>query len=162
MPNDWGGPLACRVDGTYGPWVMTNPERLIGMAGIGNKECVAIAQATMTMPLTSLWRGGEIVLGGKLSGNSVNQEAPKGTVIATFIDGRYPSNAHGNHVAIYISQGRDYIYVIDQWSGQVPHYRHIYVKEGMTDRSNNANAFSVVYTLPAAPAVPRRQRTRRR
>ena len=127
--------------------LVTIPENLISLR-TRSKECVALAQEPLGMPLTKMWREGEKVFGGKLIVNGEERDIPKGAVIATFIDGRYKSLAHGNHVAIYYSQGNNFIRVIDQWSGQIPHYRDIYVKEGMTDRSNNANAFSVVYTSP--------------
>lgn len=146
--NKWGGFWLCTNKGN-GPWVMKNPERLVdGNWHTKSHECVAIAQETMLMPRTFKWREGEKVFGGKLNINGENYDIPAGTVVATFINGLYPSKSHGNHVAIYYSQGANYIKVIDQWDSRHPNYRNIYVKEGMTDRSNNANAFSVVYTLP--------------
>ena len=143
MPiDDWGGAIACRTDGLYGPWVMIRPERLLERKNkVGSGQCVAIAQPLLNMPITSLWREGEKVLG--------NNSIARGTVIATFINGLYPSLPHGNHVAIYISQTANTIKVVEQWSSlKKPQERDIPIKEGMNDRSNNANAFSVVYTLP--------------
>lgn len=142
MPDDWGGAVACNANGLYGPWIMNRPERLLERKDkVGSGQCVAIAQPLLKMPVTSLWREGEKVLG--------NNSIAKGTIIATFINGLYPSLKHGNHVAIYISQTTETIKVIEQWSSlQKPQQRDILIKEGMTDRSNNANAFSVVFTLP--------------
>lgn len=152
LDNDWGGFVGSTAIGN-GPWVMTNPERLIGMSPRGSGQCVAIAQSTLVMPHTSWWREGAVVLG--------TSGITRGTVIATFINGRYRSLKHGNHVAIYIGQGEGFIRVVEQWTGQPPQVRDIGLKPGMTDRSNNARAFSVVYTLPAAPHVPHHARTRR-
>lgn len=72
-----------------------------------------------------------------------------------FIDKRYPSKVHGNHVAIYLSQTKNSITVKDQWNvrnkkgeivrHQEPHERTIFT--GGNGLSNDADAFSVVYTL---------------
>jgi hypothetical protein len=113
------------------------------------------------MPLTSFWRPGVRVLGNGderyFNGVKVNGSGiVRGTVIATFIDKRYPSKVHGNHVAIYLSQTKDSIKVIDQWNkrdskgniigNQPPHERDIFV--GGNGLSNDADAFSIVFTLP--------------
>ena len=146
MPNsEWGGAAGCRIDGLYGPWIMIKPERLIEAGErVGNGQCVAIAQGLLQMPHTSHWREGEKVLG--------NNQIAKGTIIATFIDGRYKSLEHGNHVAIYIQHSGNWLQVIDQWTykgkDKLPNYRTIFIKPGMEDRSNNASAFSIVYTKP--------------
>jgi len=157
--NEWGGATAYQKIGgvgMWGPWVMNNPYKLDGMEPQGNAECVAIAQATLRMPHTSFWRPGVKVLGNgedryvdgiRIHGSGI---AP-GTVIATFIDGIYPSKRSGNHVAIYISQTKDTIKVIDQWmdhkrkAPKYPGYRTL--PTGGSGLSNDANAFSVVYTL---------------
>lgn len=157
--NDWGGAVAYqKIEGAgmWGPWVMNNPGRLIGMQPLGDKECVAIAQSTLRMPLTKFWRPGVKVLGNgedkyyngvPIFGSGI---AP-GTVIATFINGLYPSKSSGNHVAIYISQTKNSIKVIDQWMNhktgkpKLPDYRDLPV--GGSGLSNDADAFSVVYTL---------------
>ncbi len=151
-----------KIEGVWmhGPWVMNNPYNLIGIGNskkvIGDGECVAIAQQTLKMPHTSFWRPGVKVLGNdaptyfgghKVIGSGI---AP-GTVIATFVNKRYPSKIHGNHVAIYLEQGKNYIDVIDQWVNhrtkepQYAHRRRIFVNG--SGLSNDANAFSVVYTL---------------
>jgi hypothetical protein len=101
----------------------------------------------MNMPHTSRWVSGAKVLG--------NTEIKRGTAIATFIDGKYKSLDHGNHVAIYLSHTSNSIKVVDQWVTnrsrklyQFPHIRTIYTKPTLINLSNNANAFSVIYTLP--------------
>lgn len=148
MPK-WNYNCTCNSDGTYGPWIFLDIDKLLkNEYDISNKECVGIAQETMNMPHTSRWVEGAKVLG--------NTNIKRGTAIATFVGGKYQSLAHGNHVAIYLSQGNGYIRVIDQWVSnhkkklyQLPHERPIYTKpNGIVDRSNDANAFSVVYTLP--------------
>ncbi|GLC27864.1 hypothetical protein rosag_43770 [Roseisolibacter agri] len=140
-PIDWGGPLKCLSNGTSGPWVMRDPERLLGKSH-GSGQCVAIAQIPLKMPLVKHWRQGETVLGGTVA---------KGTVIATFVNGRYPNDAHDNHVAIFLEEKSDdqgtYIVVIDQWTGRKAAYRKIRPKSGDDDRSNDADCFSTVYTL---------------
>jgi hypothetical protein len=168
--SDWGGAVAWQKiegQGMWGPWVMNIPERLYEIAASGKKnyvgdgECVAIAQFPLKMSHTSFWRPGVKVLGNgdekyfngvKVSGSGI----VRGTVIATFIDKRYPSKVHGNHVAIYLSQTKDSIDVIDQWNikdskgniigRQPPHNRTISI--GGNGLSNDADAFSIVFTLP--------------
>lgn len=168
--NDWGGAVACqKIEGVgmWGPWVMNNPGKLYDVAKtpkknyVGDGECVAIAQWTLKMPHTSFWRPGVRVLGNGDSKYTdgieiVGSGIMPGTVIATFIDKRYPSKVHGNHVAIYLSQTRNSISVIDQWNvrdkkgniirRQEPHQRNIFA--GGDGLSNDADAFSVVFTLP--------------
>ncbi len=77
----------------------------------------------------------------------------KGTAIATFVNGRYPNKASGNHAAYYISQDAGGITVIDQWAGdpKKPTISQRYIgakgkdKNGnFVDPSNNADAFSVI------------------
>ncbi|RJG07407.1 hypothetical protein D3870_16630 [Noviherbaspirillum cavernae] len=73
-----------------------------------------------------------------------------GTAIATFVKGRYPNQAHGNHAAIYVRQDSAAIYVLDQWKGKSritirPLYFKGKDKNGnYIDPSNNADAFSVI------------------
>ncbi len=61
-------------------------------------------------PHTSAWRRG-----GLVKGNSLLRS---GTAIATFDnDGRYGNYVDGrSHAAIYLGQGADGIYVLDQWA----------------------------------------------
>ena len=144
--------------------MINNPARLLEVARkgetVGDGECVAIAQWTMKMPHSSLWRPGLRVLGNgedrytngiRIHGSGI---AP-GTAIATFIDKRYPSKITGNHVAIYLSQTKNSIKVIDQWNkrdskGKIigyrkPEERDIFI--GGNSLSNDADAFSVIFTL---------------
>ena len=168
--TEWGGAVAWQKiegQGMWGPWVMKIPDKLYEIAASGNNnfvgdgECVAIAQHTLEMPHTSLWRPGVKVLGNgddqysngvRIYGSGI----ALGTVIATFIDKRYPSKVHGNHVAIYLSQTRKSITVIDQWNirdkkGKIIRHQHPHKREilvGGDGLSNDADAFSIVFTLP--------------
>lgn len=176
--NEWGGAVAMtKIEGLYmyGPWVMNNPYRLLEIVekmgrkkaekepAVGDGECVAIAQATLKMPLVAEWRPGVKVLGngapnyyqGREIVEIVGSGIQVGTVIATFVNKRYQNLDTGNHVAIYLGQGKGSIDVIDMWAKkdpktrrvigyQAPTRRTLYIKPGV---SNNADAFSVVYTL---------------
>ena len=97
----------------------------------------------------------------------LNNDLVRGTIIATFVDGKYPGfdsgtegykKVNGNHVAIYWGQYKDNngsgIIVIDQYGGEKPHYgfRKIRsqggaVQDSPTGRSNNAQAFTIVRSL---------------
>lgn len=125
---------------------------------MGDGDCAKLPQLPLQMPLTTYWRKGLHVLGNDnavyQNGLKVSDRAIlKGTVIATFNnEGNYPQSG-GRHAAIYLDQGKDkkgaFIRVIDQWirkDGTVytPKIRNIYPTDGYI--SNNAEAFSVVYT----------------
>jgi hypothetical protein len=74
-------------------------------------------------------------------------DIPKGTAIATFINGVYPSLPHGNHAAIYVEQNADGLVVWDQWVGQPVHKRLIQFRGGEgPNLSNDGDAFSVIET----------------
>lgn len=117
-------------------YVAVRPEKYIGKH-VGSGQCVALVQAAApSVGPTVGWRQGERVKGaGHIS---------PGTIIATFIDGVYPNNAHGNHAAIYLSHTDDGIRVIDQWKGQAAHERTIRFKRGDNDPSNDGDFFYVV------------------
>ena len=75
-----------------------------------------------------------------------------GTVIATFVDGRYPQQG-SRHLALYVGQDASYMYVVDQWDGgyenargeNVIGTRAIPWQPGPnTLRSNDGSAFSTV------------------
>ena len=121
-------------------------EDLQGHTLVGSHQCVALVQAMAGAPVTSAWREGAAV--------SDSLTLAKGTAIATFVNGRYPSHAHGNHAALYISQSAAGIVVMDQWAGQPDNkptvsWRLIPFrgkdKQGRYIRSSdNADAFSVI------------------
>ena len=74
---------------------------------VGSHQCVALVQEYAGAPTTPQWRQGELVVG--------NTMLRPGTAIATFVDGRYPNNSHGNHAALYVRQGIGGIWIADQW-----------------------------------------------
>lgn len=122
-------------------WMFYNPYTVITEfpRGVGNDECVTLAQDLLNMPSTEYWFED---FGTEVFGNP---RIKKGAVIATFIDGVYKSLPHGNHVAIYVGQSRDGIVVIDQWRSKPPSRRQIQA-DNRKARSDNAFAFSVVRT----------------
>ncbi|MEP6849919.1 MAG: BPSL0067 family protein [Acidobacteriota bacterium] len=125
-------------------WRFGNPERVVRefRNGVGNRQCVALVKDLLQMPSTSFWFDD----GTDVYGNS---SLKGGTVIATFVGGKYLSLPHDNHAAIYIKQIPKGILVIDQWidKGIVkpPDFREI-CADPQKARSNNAAAFSVVRT----------------
>lgn len=118
---------------------------------VGDGNCVALVQHYTTVGHTSIWRPGERVM----DATSIEP----GTVIATFVNGRYLSRVHGNHAALFMSFGpKDaktgkpaYIVVMDQWARKTaitsrsiwPRGR-LHADGGYFDDSDNAEAFYVV------------------
>lgn len=111
---------------------------------VGSKQCVALVQIYAGLPSTTLWRQGEAVVG--------NPTLKKGTAIATFVNGRYANRSHGNHAALFLAQGANGIYIMDQWktksTGKISS-RFIpsrgVDKDGRFKRpSDNADAFCVI------------------
>ena len=117
-------------------FIAKDPEKYAGQV-VGNGHCVIYVQKTSGAPHTSEWKEGEKVRGADI---------PKDTAIATFIDGVYPSHAHGNHAAIYVGQNDEGLVVWDQWVGQPVHMRTIHFKGGEGSPSNDCDAFSVIET----------------
>ncbi|MYN07794.1 BPSL0067 family protein [Pseudoduganella aquatica] len=126
------------------PYTYSKVDELEGSALVGSHQCVALVQEYAGAPVTSVWRQGDAVLGNTL--------LKKGTAIATFLDGRYANNSHGNHAALYLRQGINGIYVMDQWKNEKKtevNARFIRAqgkdKKGRFIRpSDNANAFFVI------------------
>lgn len=107
----------------------------------GNTECVAFIQMTTAAPHTTLWRPGLQV---RLT--SPGQIEPY-TAIATFdADGRYPTDGHGRHAAIYVSHDRIGIHVLDQWNarGEVKSRLIRFARPAGTSRSNDGDTFRVI------------------
>ena len=88
-------------------YVYSKAAELKGKPLVGSRQCVALVQKYAGAPVTSRWHQGETVLG--------NSQLKVGTAIATFVNGRYGNRPHGNHAALYLRQGIDGIYVVDQW-----------------------------------------------
>ena len=108
--------------------------------GVGSGECAALPQYYTRIGPAAGWVEGAAVRG--------NSSIKRGTAIATFVNGRYPNQPHGNHVALYVSQDSNGIKVVDQWTGQPPHERVLAFlgkKDGaFIDPSNNGDAFSII------------------
>lgn len=119
------------------PYVAANAEHYLGKK-VGTGQCVAYVQAATLAPNTGSWKAGILVL------NAAPGAIQKGTVIATMVEGHYPNHAHGNHAAIYLSHDSQGIQVIDQWLGQVVHYRTIHDHGDHGNPSNDARRFYVV------------------
>jgi hypothetical protein len=106
----------------------------------GNTECAHFVQQVTNAPGTTAWTQGTKVLEAK-SGT-----IPRGTAIATFVDGHYPTDSLGKHAAIYLSHDDNGIVVLDQWNAQgMVKQRTIraHKPEG-TRRSNVAEFFYVI------------------
>jgi len=123
-PNEHrGNILHCRNAGQY-----------VGRV-IGDGHCVSLIQKCSDAPNTKLWRAGELVS---------QTEPPPGTVIATFVKGKYPSKS-GYHAAIFISQDQSGIWVWDQWQGKPVHKRLIRYRKNQAAASNSAQDYRVVH-----------------
>lgn len=127
------------------PYIYSKVDDLNGTDLVGSHQCVALVQHYAKAPLTSAWKEGKMVKG--------NQMMQKGSAIATFVNGKYPSHAHGNHAAFYVSQDAGGIWIMDQWKGDSnkPTVSKRYIKslgknkDGTYSRpSNNADAFSII------------------
>lgn len=127
------------------PYVYSKVDDLDQTDLVGSKQCVALVQHYAKLPHSSTWKEGKRVMG--------NATIAKGTAIATFVNGKYPSGAHGNHAAFYLSQDAGGIWVMDQWNGDpkkpLVSKRYLIAKGklnsgGYVDPSNNADAFSII------------------
>jgi hypothetical protein len=144
------------------PFVLIDYAKYVDGKVIGSGSCVALPQTLVpALGHTSTWRRGDAVAG--------NKAILSGTVVATFeTDGKYHSNNHDNHAAIYISEvtagangeTQTGIKVLDQWTGKSPstrvmsttnyatHKKAVKTKHGVNtmyeNPSNNGNALFVV------------------
>lgn len=76
---------------------------------VGDQNCVALVRFYANAPDHRHWQAGQRVID--------NQNIPPGTAIATFVGGRYPNKAQGNHAALfmrYAGPGQGF-WVMDQW-----------------------------------------------
>jgi hypothetical protein len=125
-------------------YVYADVETLPGNPPIGNQQCVALVEhyANAPAPAATRWQQGADVRG--------NPGVAKGTAIATFVQGRYPSAPTGNHAALYVSQDGSGLLVVDQYVGSNGiHQRRLRFKGkapdgSYIDPSNNGDAFSVI------------------
>ena len=119
---------------------------------VGDGDCVALVRLYAHAPNHRMWKEGEKVL-------DLKGIAP-GTAIATFVNGRYPSNDTGNHAAFFLRHGKSGtgFWVIDQWKTRPGHGSKLLIssrfitaqhKKQLADgswpsASDNADAFSVI------------------
>ena len=89
------------------PYIYVRVDDLENHEKVGTKQCVALIQTFTDAGMTASWRQGAAVLG--------NKAMLKGTAIATFVRGRYPNQAHGNHAAFFLRHGPNGFWVMDQW-----------------------------------------------
>ena len=108
---------------------------------VGDGHCVSLIKQCSGAPNTSHWRPGPLVN---------ESDVAKGTIIATFQNGRYP-NRTGYHAAIFIEKSEEGIWVWDQWVGKPVHKRLIRHrnKRESTD-SNRAQTYRIV-TIMSKP-----------
>lgn len=124
------------------PDVYPEVRSLEGKPKEGNGECVTLVKNHTTVGQTASWRQGDEVVNSKT--------LQQGTAIATFVNGRYANNSHGNHAAFYMGQASDGIYILDQWRSKAKIGKRFIRKKGkdargrFIDPSNNADAFFVI------------------
>ena len=82
---------------------------------VGNGECVTLLRHLAGARASSLWREGDKVPDLLEKGGIA-----KGTVIATFVNGRYQNLRQGNHAALFIRQVPSGIEIFDQWRNHTP------------------------------------------
>lgn len=130
------------------PHVYGAVDSLQGHDLVGGGDCVDLVKAYapgLRTALTSQWRAGEKVT------RATNLK--RGTAIATFVDGKYPSRPSGQHAAFFLKQAGAAIWVMDQWKNDakkpVVSKRVIYPGGPVSAErslSNNADAFYVIET----------------
>ncbi len=126
-----------------GPYIAKPSDLVARSTPFGNGQCVALVRAVADVPNHSLWReGAKLADAIRTTGGIAD-----GTAIATFFNGVYPSQATGNHAAIFVSAAADFtsVVVFDQWAGQSPHFRTlIFDRPGNHSASDRAEAFSII------------------
>jgi hypothetical protein len=126
-----------------GPYVAKSTDLVASSTPFGNGQCVALVRALTGAPTHDLWRQGAKLADAIRTPDGI----AKGTAIATFFDGAYPSHSSGNHAAIFVSAAADFasVQVFDQWVGQPPHFRTlIFNRPGQHSPSDRAEAFSII------------------
>ena len=82
---------------------------------VGNGQCVTLVKKFSNAPAASQCSEGQSVTELVKSGRITS-----GTVIATFVKGRYQNHPHGNHAAIFVKAIPGGIVVFDQWRTHKP------------------------------------------
>jgi len=131
------------------PYVCQNPMSKLSQfkgssttpnATVANGQCVRLVQVWCGVPHTSTWQQGVRIK------DALSSDIAAGTAIATFFNGVYPNNPHGNHAAIYLSHDNEGINVIDQWVNKNggTSTRKIYFNNPSSGNSNNGDVFYVI------------------
>lgn len=92
------------------PFVFLDVDSLEGNRKVGGGDCVDLIKKYVPQLAnvhTSRWRAGAHVVDVKT--------LPRGTAIATFVNGRYPGLKTGNHAAFYLVTAGAGFYAMDQW-----------------------------------------------
>jgi hypothetical protein len=126
------------------PYVYPEAGQLDGKPAVGDQQCVTLVKfyAHTPAPAKDRWAEGVAVKG--------TVAIKVGTVIATFVNGKYASNSTGNHAAFYISQDDKQLWVVDQYHGsngihkRPLHFKGKHKDGTFVDPSNNGDAFSIV------------------
>jgi hypothetical protein len=121
------------------PYICANPDSWNQKPLVGSGQCVELVKAAASAPATSFWKAGVAVKG--------DTTIVRGTAIATFTNGFYPSKKTGNHAAIYLSQDANGIWVYDQWASKpdkMVSKRLLRFKGGVGSASNDGDAYSVI------------------
>lgn len=105
----------------------------------GNGECVTLVRNLTGARASSLWREGD-----KVTDLLEKGSIAKGTLIATFVNGRYQNLRHGNHAALFIRQVPGGIEIFDQWRNHKPSARVIHFGRSAAGASNRPERYSVV------------------
>jgi hypothetical protein len=92
------------------PFVFNDVDQLQDQPKAGDGGCVALIKKyipALAEVHTSRWRAGELVVDVK--------HLPRGTAIATFVNGRYPGLKTGNHATLYIATAGAGFYAMEQF-----------------------------------------------
>ncbi|MYM88598.1 BPSL0067 family protein [Rugamonas sp. FT82W] len=124
------------------PFVYKDVGTLEGKDKVGDGECVTLIKTFTDAGWTGRWKQGAAVVG--------NKNIVRGTAVANFVDGKWPGRNHGNHLAFYMGQVSDGIYILDQWPDKNKIGKRFIRSKGKDARGNfinptdNADAFFII------------------
>ncbi|MBV8492663.1 MAG: BPSL0067 family protein [Alphaproteobacteria bacterium] len=118
-------------------YIAVNPDVWLGKV-VPDGQCVAYVKIAAHAPATGHWKRGALI--------KDNRSVKSGTAIATFDpNGKYGSHVDGrSHAAIYLSQDKHGLIVVDQWVGQPVHKRVIRFGVPGAKPVNDGNQFYVI------------------
>ncbi len=113
---------------------VVDPDQFNGHAQYGDGWCTDFAKAVAYLPSTTVWKPGP----------KVDDNTPKGTVIAAFIDGKYVNERGKGHVGLKLPDQNGEMGILDQFKeSNGVHAR--YLKHGAQKKYNwNADNYFVV------------------